>query len=391
MTIDFTEEQLELVNKARSFSKSNIRPKVDEYVDSGEYPWEIFEAAAQEDLIGRWIDIKYGGCSETTVEHCIIAEEFCRGDSNIGPALLSSTIGCPVVAEYGSDKQKKQWIKPVLNGEILSSLGMTEPETGSAVTEVTTTAVKDGDEYIIDGEKRWQGNGSISAWIATLCRTDPDIKKGKEGLSLIIVPREAEGLSASPINKLGLMGNDHAQITYDNVRVPAENLLGEEEGSGFEQVVKWLNTGQGRVYAAAIALGQAQYALDLAKEYAIMRKQGGQPIKEFQGLRWKFADMKKNIELAKSQIYRAARAVTAQKAGQEIQENIIEQAAISKLHATEMAEDVAREAVQIHGGNGFAKDYQIEHTYRDVKAGTLWVGTSEILRNTIGKTVFGEL
>ncbi|MFB6221064.1 MAG: acyl-CoA dehydrogenase family protein [Halolamina sp.] len=393
MSVDLSSEQRELRERAREFSKEHIRPASAEYVDSGEWPWDLFEAAADAGLIGLWIDERYGGQGKSLVEQCLVDEEFARGDSNIGLALHSSVIGCHVVSKFGTHQQKERWIPPVTRGDVTTSLGLTEPETGSALQEVSTTAERDGDEYVINGAKRWVGNGSRSDWVATLCRTDTDVESGKEGLSIVVVPTDTEGFTGTPIEKMGLMGNDHAELTYDDVRVPAENLLGEEEGQGFYQVLDWLNEGHGRIAVAAVSVGQALGALDRAREYAEQREQGGQPISDYQGMRWKFADMKTQVEVARSQLYRAARVATAHADGdaESVDENLIEQASIAKLYASEMADDVAREAVQVFGGNGYAKEYGVEHIYRDAKAGTLYEGTSEVLRNTIGKTVFGEL
>jgi alkylation response protein AidB-like acyl-CoA dehydrogenase len=391
MAVDLSSEQIALRERAHKFSQEHIKPANKEFVDSGDWPWDIFKQAAEEGLIGLWIAKEYGGPGSSLIEQCLVDEEFARGDSDIGLALHSSVVGCHVVAKFGSDAQKRRWIEPAVRGDITTSIAMTEPDTGSALKEVSTQAKKDGDEYVINGEKRWIGNGSRSNWVATLCRTNSDIEVGHKGLSLIVVPTNTEGFEGKPIDKMGLMGNDHAHITYDNVRVPTNNLLGEKEGQGFYQVLDWLNEGHGRIAVSAVILGQAQGALDRAKGHASQREQGGQPIKDYQGMRWKFADMKTKTEVARAQLYRAARIASAHKAGEDVTENPIEHASIAKLYISEMADEVAREAVQVFGGNGYAKEYEVEHIYRDVKAGTLYEGTSEILRNTIGKTLFDEL
>lgn len=300
MSVDLTSEQIALRERAREFSQEYIEPAGEEFVDSGKYPWEIFERAAMEGLIGMWIDETYGGPGKSLVEQCLVDEAFARGDSNIGLALHSSVVGCHVVSKFGTDDQKRRWITPAVQGEGTTSIGMTEPETGSALTEISTRAETDGDEYVINGEKRWIGNGSKSDWVATLCRTDPDVADDHEGLSLIVVPTDTEGFEAESIDKMGLMGNDHAHITYDDVRVPTDNLLGEEEGQGFDQVLDWLNEGHGRIAVSATILGQVQGALDRAKEYATKREQGGQPIKDYQGMQWKFAEMKTQTEVARA-------------------------------------------------------------------------------------------
>jgi alkylation response protein AidB-like acyl-CoA dehydrogenase len=205
-----------------------------------------------------------------------------------------------------------------------------------------------------------------------------------------VVPTDTDGYEATPRNRLGLDAAEHARIEYDDVRVPVENLLGDEEGQGFYQTLAWLE--HGRVDIAASHLGMAEGAFDRALAYSKERKQGGQPIGDYQGMRWKLADMRKNCKVAKSQVYHAARTIDAEERGDaEIEESLIEIASIAKLFATEMACDVAEEAVQIFGGKGFARENEVEHFYRDVKAGTIYEGTSEVQRNTIGKVLHDEL
>jgi alkylation response protein AidB-like acyl-CoA dehydrogenase len=386
--VNLTQEERDLRDAAREFGTEYIEPDAMEYVNAGEWPWDVFEAAAAADLIGLPFDEAYGGRNASLVEGCLVAQEFCRADSSVGIALHGSTVGCHAVSAYGTHDQKERWLQPVTEGEITTSIALTEPDTGSALSEVTTTAEKDGDEYVINGEKDWIANGASSAWAATLCRTDPDPDEPHRGLSLIVVPTDADGYEAEPRQRLGLDAAEHARVSYDGVRVPQANLLGEEEGNGFYQTLEWLE--HGRVDIAAAHLGMAEGAFDRALAYAKERKQGGQPIGDYQGLRWKLADMRKGIEVANSQVYRAARLVEEAEAG-EVDASPIEQASIAKLYATEMACDVAEEAVQIFGGAGFARENEVEHFYRDVKAGTIYEGTSEVQRNTIGKVLFDEL
>jgi alkylation response protein AidB-like acyl-CoA dehydrogenase len=392
MTVELTDEQRQVRDRARRFGEEHIKPNAMEYVESGEWPWEIFEEAADFGLIGLPFDSEYGGEEASLVKQCLVAEEFCRADSSVGIALHGSMTGCFVMDTFGTDEQKRRWLEPVMDGEITTGIGLTEPDTGSALSELSTTAEKDGDEYVINGEKDWIANGASGEWIATLCRTDPDVDPDKphRGLSLIVVPTDTDGYEATPRDRLGLDAAEHARIEYDDVRVPVENLLGDEEGQGFYQTLAWLE--HGRVDIAASHLGMAEGAFDRALAYSKERKQGGQPIGDYQGMRWKLADMRKNCKVAKSQVYHAARTIDAEERGDaEIEESLIEIASIAKLFATEMACDVAEEAVQIFGGKGFARENEVEHFYRDVKAGTIYEGTSEVQRNTIGKVLHDEL
>jgi len=384
-----TQGERDLRDAARTFGRDHIEPVAMEHVESGEWPWEVYEKAAAADLVGLAFDEAYGGQDASLVEQCLVAQEFCRADSSVGVALNGATIGCTPVSSFGTDEQKEQWLTPVTRGEITTAIALTEPDTGSALSEITTTAETDGDEYVIDGEKNWIANGASADWTATLCRTDPSPEKSHQGLSLIVVPTDADGYDAQPRDRLGLDAAEHARVTYDGVRVPRSNLIGEEAGDGFYQTLEWLE--RGRVEIAAAHLGMAEGAFDRALAYAKEREQGGQPIGEYQGMRWKLADMRKQIEVANSQVYRAARLVERAEAGETVDASPIEQASIAKLYATEIACDVAEEAVQVFGGEGFARENEVEHFYRDVKAGTIYEGTSEIQRNTIGKVLFDEL
>jgi hypothetical protein len=389
MTVNLSDEERNLRDRTRAFGDEHIEPVAMEHVESREWPWDVYRKAAEEGLIGLPFAEEYGGQDASLVEQCLVAQEFCRADSSVGIALHGSMTGCFAMSAFGTHEQKQRWLEPVTRGEITTGIGLTEPDSGSALAETTTTAERDGGDYLINGRKDWIANGVSGDWVATLCRTDPDPEKPHHGLSLIVVPTDADGYEAEHRNRLGLDAAEHARIEYDDVRVPQENLLGDEEGQGFYQALEWLE--HGRVDIAAAHLGMAEGAFDRALAYAKGREQGGQPIGDYQGMRWKLADMRKQIEVANSQVYRAARAIDESEAGGEVEESLIEQASIAKLYATEIACDVAEEAVQVFGGEGFARENEVEHIYRDVKAGTIYEGTSEIQRNTIGKVLFDEL
>jgi alkylation response protein AidB-like acyl-CoA dehydrogenase len=389
MPVQFTEEEQELQERVQEFGEEHIEPRIDEYADSQEWPWEIFEEAVDAGLIGLPYGEEHGGQDASLVEECILSEEWNRADSNIGMALHGSMTGCLVLDEYGTSEQKERWMEPVFEGDAINGIGLTEPDTGSDMSGVTTTAEKDGDDYVINGEKKWIANGVSGICTATLCVTDPDAEPRYRGLSLVAVPTDADGYNATELDKLGLDAAEHAYIEYDDVRVPQENLLGEEEGQGFYQALSWINPG--RVTVGACHLGMAEGAFDRALAYAKERQQGGQPIGDYQGLRWKLADMRTKIQVARSHVYDAARLVDRAESGEDVDYNATEQASIAKLFATEIAIEVAEDAVQIYGGNGYEVANEVEHYYRDAKAGTIYEGTSEIQRNTIGKALFDEL
>jgi alkylation response protein AidB-like acyl-CoA dehydrogenase len=389
MTFDQTDRERKLRQQARSFGEEQIKPVAMEYVKSGEWPWEVLKAAADEGLIGLPFEPAYGGADATVVEECLVIEELCRADSSVGMALHGSMTGCTVVSEFGTHDQKKRWLEPVTGGEITTGIGLTEPDTGSDLAQASTSAERDGNEYVINGSKKWIANGRSGEWVATLCVTDPGAESRHRGLTLIVVPTDADGYKAETLDKLGLDATEHARIDYNGVRVPVENRLGEEENQGFYQSLAWLK--EGRVTISAAHLGMALGALDRALDYAKSREQKDQRIGDFQGMRWKLADMRTKIEVARSHTYRIARLIDRAEDGEDVSENLIEQASIAKVFATEAAIDVAEEAIQVFGGNGYEKESEVEHIWRDAKAGTIYEGTSEVQRNTIGKALFDEL
>jgi hypothetical protein len=281
MTVNLSDEERNLRDRTRAFGDEHIEPVAMEHVESREWPWDVYRKAAEEGLIGLPFAEEYGGQDASLVEQCLVAQEFCRADSSVGIALHGSMTGCFAMSAFGTHEQKQRWLEPVTRGEITTGIGLTEPDSGSALAETTTTAERDGGDYLINGRKDWIANGVSGDWVATLCRTDPDPEKPHHGLSLIVVPTDADGYEAEHRNRLGLDAAEHARIEYDDVRVPQENLLGDEEGQGFYQALEWLE--HGRVDIAAAHLGMAEGAFDRALAYAKGREQGGQPIGDYHG------------------------------------------------------------------------------------------------------------
>lgn len=385
----FTNEQEALQQDLRTFGDEHIRESAMDYISDSTWPWPIYEQAAQRGLIGREFPEKFGGKNGSVVEECLVAEELCRADSSIGIAVHSGTIGCFPVNSYGNRSQKETILPQVTSGESITAIGLTEPDTGSSLSQISTGAERVGDSFEISGAKKWIANGISADWTVTLCRTGTDEAGPTGGLSLIIIPTDADGYRAREISKMGLDASEHAYIEFDNVVVPDSNVVGEAD-QGFSYITNWLT--QGRLTTAAAHLGMAEGAFELALNYATNREQGGGPVSDYQGIRWKFADMKKSLSTSKAHLYSIAEALDRYyDHGQYNKVDLIEQSSVAKLNITEMAVDVTREAVQIFGGNGYQKKHRVEHFYRDAKAGTIYEGTSEIQRNTIGKTIFGEI
>jgi alkylation response protein AidB-like acyl-CoA dehydrogenase len=290
-------------------------------------------------------------------------------------------LGTAPITNYGSDELKKKWLPLVADGRHkLGSLALTEPGAGSDIQGgVITKAVKSGDEWIINGAKMWCTNASIAEYIITLVRTDP--KGGSKSLSMILVPTDTAGLKIGPAEKkMGLHGSPTHEVNYDNVRVPLGNLVGPE-GRGLQQTLATLDGG--RLSIGALSVGLAQAALEAAVTYARERKAFGQPISEFQAIQWKLANMATEIEIARTMLYKAAW-IKDQK------RPFNKEAAMAKLYATEMAERACYDAIQIHGGYGYSREYHVERMYRDARLMTIGEGTSEIQRLVIARHVLAS-
>jgi alkylation response protein AidB-like acyl-CoA dehydrogenase len=331
-------------------------------------------------LLGLNVPEEYGGSNVDMISCVIALEEIGWGCGSTALSLTAHNgLGTAPIALYGTDELKKKWLPLVAEGKNkLGSLALTEPGAGSDIQGgVTTKAEKQGDEWVINGSKMWCTNAGIAEYIITLVRTDPN--GGSKSLSMILVPTDAKGLTISPPEKkMGLRGSPAYGMTYDNVRVPLGNLVGVE-GRGLQQTLATLDSG--RVIIGSISVGLAQAALEAAVDYAHERKAFGQAIGEFQAVQFKLANMATEIELARNLLYKAA---WLKDQGRPFNK----EAAMAKLYASEMAERVCYEAIQIHGGNGYSRSYPVERMYRDARLMTIGEGTSEILRLVIARHVF---
>jgi alkylation response protein AidB-like acyl-CoA dehydrogenase len=379
MNFDLSEEQKVWKKTVHDFVAEVIKPKAREVDENEEFNWDAVRKGAPLGLLGMNIPAEYGG-SDIDMLSCVLAmEEIGWG---CGSTALSFTahngLGTAPISIYGTEELKKTWLPRMADGKgKLGSLALTEPNAGSDIQGgITTVAEKQGDEWVINGSKMWCTNASIAEYIITLVRTDP--KGGSKSLSMILVPTDAKGLTISPPEKkMGLRGSPVHGMTYDNVRVPLGNLVGVE-GRGLQQTLATLDSG--RTIIGAISLGLAQAALEDALKYAQERKAFGQSIGEFQSIQFKLANMALEIELARNLLYKAA---WTKDQGRPFSK----QAAMAKLYASEMAERVCYDAIQIHGGNGYSRAYHVERMYRDARLMTIGEGTSEILRLVIARHV----
>lgn len=379
MNFDLTEEQKTWKKIVHDFAEKELRPKAREVDEKEEFNWEAFRKAGPVGLASMSIPEEYGGANVDMVSNAIAFEELGWGCGSTALAFTAHNgLGTAPIALYGSEELKKKWLPLVGSGKNkLGALALTEPGAGSDIQGgVTTRAEKDGDEWVINGAKMWNTNASIAEYIITLVRTDP--KGGSKSLSMILVPTDSKGLSIAPAEKkMGLRGSPTHAVTYDNVRVPLSNLIGPE-GRGLQQTLSTLDAG--RISIGAISLGLARGAMEAAVQYAKERKAFNQSLADFQAIQFKIANMEIEIEIARTYTYKAA---WLKDQGRPYSK----EAAIAKLYATEMAERVIYDAIQIHGGYGYSREYPVERMYRDARLMTIGEGTSEIHRLVISRHV----
>jgi len=375
--VDFnlTPDQEMIRNVVRDFAQEVIAPKAPEIDRTGEFPMDIMKKLAEMDLLGLPFPEEYGGAGADYISYCLATEEITRACASTGITYEAHvSLGCMPIYLFGTEEQKQKYLPMLCRGEAMGSFGLTEPEAGSDAGGTKTTAVLDGDEWVINGSKCFITNASYAKFVTITAVTDKS--KGKRGISAIIVPTDAPGFTIrSNYEKLGLHGSNTTELFFDNVRVPKENLVGKE-GEGFKQFLKVLDGG--RIAIAAMAVGLAQACLDASLKYAKERVQFGQTISKFQAIQFKLADMATNIELARLMYLKAAW----------LRDNDMpytKEAAMAKLFASEMATRSALDAIQIHGGYGYMKEFPVERYLRDAKLLEIGEGTSEVNRLVIAR------
>jgi alkylation response protein AidB-like acyl-CoA dehydrogenase len=381
MDFELPAEIEQIRNEVRKFGENEIEPVANEYDREEKYPHEVVDKATEMGLVGASIPVEYGGAGYSVLESSIIAEEMFAIDPGIAFCILASSFGTEAIEEFGTEEQKEEFLEPVARGEKISGAAISEPDTGSDVSSVSTRAEKDGDEFVINGNKMWISNGTVGDFFVVLCKTDPDAEGRYNGFSQIIVESDRDGFKADKITgKLGIRASDTAELIFDDVRVPEENLVGNR-GMGFLQQMQFFDAT--RVGVAAQGVGIAKGAAEAALEYAQEREQFGQPIAEFQAIQHKLSDMFTKTEAARNLTYKAAWQVDQG-------EDITKLASMSKEYASRVAVDVANEAVQIHGGAGYVDDFPVERFYRDSKITQIYEGTTEIQKNIIARELLGK-
>ena len=379
MDFELTQEQRDLRHMVHDFVAKEVKARARHTDESGEFNWTAVKKMGPLGLLGLEVPEQYGGAGLDAVSAAIVVEELGWGCGSTALAISAHNgLGLGPIVNFGAEAQKARWLPPLATGAgKLACLSLTEPGAGSDLQGgVRTTAVKAGDAWVINGSKMWMTNASISDLMVVLCRTDP--AGGSRSLSHIVVPSDAPGVTIGPPEKkMGLNGSPTHAVSFDNVRVPLDYLLGQE-GRGLHQTLATLDSG--RISIGALALGLAQAAYEAALKYAHEREAFGGPIANYQAVQWMLADAATEMEAARLLVYRAAWL-------KDNGRSFTKEAAMAKLFATEMSERVCRNAIQIHGGYGYSREFEVERIYRDARLMTIGEGTSEIQRLVIARHI----
>lgn len=372
MNFAYTEEQVSVRNMVRDYAKDVLAPRAKELDEKNEFPIEHVKTMGELGLLGIAYPEEYGGVGADSVTEVIAVEEITHGCAATGSILTAHYLGIDGLFLAGTAEQKKKFLFPGCTGEKLFAFGLTEPIGGTDVGSMKTTAVREGDEYVLNGMKHFITNGRYADFIVVYAKTDTS--KGNKGISAFIVENGVEGLSfGAEDDKMGIRGARTDELIFENCRIPKENLIGNE-GDGFKLAMQVVD--RGRIGIAAMAVGLSQAALDAAVQYAKERPAFGKPIAEYQGLQWMMAEMKAELEVSRMYTYYAAS--LKDRGGR-----ISEEAAIAKLITSEASQRIVHKAVQIHGGYGYMKEFPVERFYRDQRILEIFEGTSQIQKIVI--------
>ncbi|MFG2326472.1 acyl-CoA dehydrogenase family protein [Streptomyces sp. NPDC048568] len=372
-----TDEARDLISLVRDIAQREIAPSAAEEEDAGRFPREVFALLSDSGLLGLPYDAQFGGGEQPYEVYLQVLEEFAAARLTVGLGVSVHTLACYALAAYGTKEQQADHLPAMLGGGLVGAYCLSEPASGSDAASLRTKAVREGDDWVIDGTKAWITHGGIADFYTVMARTGED---GPRGITAFLVPGDAEGLSAAlPEKKMGLKGSPTAQIHLDGVRVPDDRRLGDE-GQGFAIALSALDSG--RLGIAACAVGVAQAALDEAVSYAAERRQFGKPISDFQGLRFMLADMATRIEAGRALYLTAARLRDAGRP-------FAKQAAMAKLYCTDAAMQVTTDAVQVLGGYGYTADFPAERYMREAKVLQIVEGTNQIQRMVIARHLAG--
>jgi len=380
MDYGFTEYQTAIRDLSREIAEKEIRPIAAEYDREAKFPWPVVKVLAETDLFRVYIEDEYGGISDGTpiMNMVIVTEELSKACGGVALSFAGTALGTLPIILSGNEEQKKRWLPDIAAGRKLAAFALTEPQAGSDAGAVRTTAIRDGDHYVMNGTKQWITNGGEAEIYSVICLTNP--AKGPRGASCIVVEKGTPGFTfGKKEDKLGIRASATRELIFQDCRVPVENCLGRE-GTGFITAMKTFDVSRPGVGAQAV--GIAAGAFDLALEYACTRRQFGSPVGSFQGLRFMLADMATKIEAARALVYATAKYIDTKP-----KERPTLYAAMSKCFASDVAMEVTTDAVQIFGGYGYMHDYPIEKYMRDAKITQIYEGTNQIQREEMSKTL----
>lgn len=377
MNFQLSEEHLMIQKAARDFAQTELLPGVIERDEKQEFPYEQIKKMGELGFMGMMVDPKYGGSGLDTISYVLAMEEISKIDASASVVMsVNNSLVCWGLQEFGTEEQKQEWLPRLASGEIHGAFCLSEPEAGSDATSQKTTAVDMGDYYLVNGTKNWITNGNTASFYIVIAQTD--VEKKHKGINALIMTKDMPGFEVGlKEQKLGIRGSDTHSLMFTDVKVPKANRIGED-GFGFKFAMKTL--AGGRIGIAAQALGIASGAYELALAYSKQRKAFGKEISQHQAIAFKLADMYVNIEAARHLCLKAAY-------DKDMHENYDISGAMAKLFASQVAMDTTIEAVQVHGGNGYVKEYHVERLMRDAKITQIYEGTSEIQKIVISRAI----
>ena len=375
-------ENIDYMERAREVAEKYVRPRAAELDKTREYGWDILEALKSYELTGAWIPKEYGGHDAGVLNLCLIVEQLSRACGGVGVAFAVNALGSFPIILGGTEAQKEKYLPPIAKGESLIAFGLSEKASGSDAGSLRTTAIPDGDEYVLNGHKKWNTNGGVASVFTIYALTEP--AKGIRGISPFILEKDTPGFTVGKReDTLGIRTVSVNELDFDNCRIPASQLLGGREGGGFKNAMITLD--RARPGVAAQALGLAQGAFEWALRYTSERRQFGQTVMSHQAVQFMLADMATQIEAARQLVYTSARLIDSGA------KNISKMAAMGKVFATDTAMKVTTDAVQLFGGYGYCNDYPIEKYMRDAKITQIYEGTNQVQRLVIGRALTREL
>jgi acyl-CoA dehydrogenase len=380
MDFALSKEQKDIIKAAREFANGEFPDRAVEFDREEKFDLDLWRKACELGFVGVFIEEKYGGLGYGFFEHCLISEEFWAVEPGIGQAITSATFGSEIIQLFGTEEQKVLVLPKLVSGEAMIATAITEPDAGSDAAGASTTAVKDGDEWVINGSKMFITNGDLADYVMVFVLTNPDHPSRHQRHSFILVPTKIKGYESNKLRgKLGIRASDTAELSFSNMRVPLSNLVGKE-GEGFKELMAFFN--RTRLHVCAQGVGVARGALEESIKHVKKRHQFGVPLASFQAIQFKLAEMATRIRAARNLYYEAAWLVDHGT----IDHGLI---AMAKWYAGETAVKCADEAVQMHGGYGYLDEYRVQRLYRDAKIVEIYEGVKEVEKTIVARSVLG--